>query len=66
MEVNPRHLAQRLKLRQLKVVLAIAQHHSLSKASYALGISQPALTKALQDTEEAIGVRPGPGARILC
>lgn len=57
MEVNPGHLAQRLKIRQLRVVLAIAQHRSLSKASYALGISQPALTKALQDTEEAVGAR---------
>ncbi|PWC41131.1 LysR substrate-binding domain-containing protein [Azospirillum sp. TSO22-1] len=57
MEVNPGHLAQRLKIRQLRVVLAIAQHRSLSKASYALGISQPALTKALQDTEEAIGAK---------
>ncbi|HYG89466.1 MAG TPA: LysR substrate-binding domain-containing protein [Azospirillum sp.] len=57
MEVNLTHLAQRLKIRQLKVVLAIAQHRSLSKASYALGISQPALTKALQDAEEVIGAR---------
>jgi len=56
-EVNLTHLAQRLKIRQLKVVLAIAQHRSLSKASYALGISQPALTKALQDAEEVIGAR---------
>ncbi len=57
MEFNLTHLAQRLKLRHLKVVLAIAEHRSLSRASYALGISQPALTKTLHDAEEAIGTR---------
>ncbi len=50
-----RHLAQRLKLRQLRAVDAIAAHRSLLKASKAIGLSQPALTRVLQDVESAIG-----------
>jgi LysR family pca operon transcriptional activator len=49
-------LEHRLKLRQLKAVLAIAEHLNLSKAARALGISQPALTKCLHEVEAALGV----------
>jgi LysR family transcriptional regulator, pca operon transcriptional activator len=49
-------LEHRLKLRQLKAVLAIAEHLNLSKAARALGISQPALTKCLHQVETALGV----------
>jgi LysR family pca operon transcriptional activator len=52
-----RYLEQRLKLRQLRAVDAIATHRSLLKGARAIGISQPALTKSLQELEEILGVR---------
>ena len=51
------HLDHRIKLRHLRVIDAIATHHSLLRASAALGISQPALTRTLQDSEAALGLR---------
>jgi LysR family pca operon transcriptional activator len=54
---GPSALAQRLRIRQLQVIVAIAEQRSLLAASRALGISQPALSKALQEIEEALGVR---------
>src|SRR5271166_231982 len=53
---SPPFLEHRLKLRQLKAVLSIAEHLNLSKAARALGISQPALTKCLHEVEAALGV----------
>ncbi len=52
-----RHLAQRLKFHQLRAVESIGTHGSLLRASKALGISQPALTKTLQEMEDVLGVR---------
>jgi LysR family transcriptional regulator, pca operon transcriptional activator len=56
LQTPARFLEHRLKLRQLKAVLAIAEHLNLSKAARALGISQPALTKCLHEVETALGV----------
>lgn len=53
----PRYLDHLLKLRQLRIVNALWQHGSISRASQALGLSQPALTKALQKIEETVGVQ---------
>lgn len=50
------HLEHRLKLRQLKAILAIGEHLNLSKAARALGVSQPALTKSLHEIEDTLGV----------
>ncbi|WP_207481961.1 LysR substrate-binding domain-containing protein [Arenibaculum pallidiluteum] len=50
-------LDQRLKFRQLKTILTIAEHRSLLRASHVLGITQPALTKSLHEIEEIVGVR---------
>jgi len=50
-------LEHRLKLRQLKAVLAIAEHLNLSKAARALGISQPALTKCLHEVKSTLQPR---------
>ena len=50
-----RHLDQLLKLRQLRVVGAVAKHGSISRASRALFLSQPAVTKALQELEKTVG-----------
>lgn len=43
--------------RQLAVVLALAQHRHFGRAADSLGLSQPALTKALKALETALGVR---------
>ena len=52
-----RYLDQKLKLGALRIVDAIATHKSLLKASVVLGLSQPALTKYVQDLEAVLGVR---------
>lgn len=52
-----RFLGQRLRLQQMRVVDAIATHRSLKRAAAALGLTQPALTKALQELEELVGTR---------
>jgi DNA-binding transcriptional LysR family regulator len=41
----------------MRVVDAIATHRSLKRAAAALGLIQPALTKALQELEELLGTR---------
>lgn len=45
----------RLELRHLRIVCAIADHRSVSKAASALGLAQPALTAQLQRIERALG-----------
>lgn len=52
-----RYLDQRLRLQFLRAVDAIDTHRSLLKASAALGLSQPALTKSLQELEELLQLR---------
>lgn len=41
----------RLKLRQLRLLVAVGQHGSIQNAARDLGISQPAATKMIQDLE---------------
>ena len=52
-----RFLDQRLRLPLPRAVDAVATHGSLLKASAALGISQPALTKSLHELEELLQLR---------
>ena len=52
-----RFLDQRLRLPLLRAVDAVATHGSLLKASAALGISQPALTKSLHELEDLLQLR---------
>lgn len=52
-----RYLQQRLKFRHLRVIDAIVTHESILQAAKALGLSQPALTKSLQEIEEIVGAR---------
>jgi LysR family pca operon transcriptional activator len=47
-----RHLDQRLRLQHLRAVDAIATQGSLLKAAAALGLTQPALSKALHEAED--------------
>ncbi|MHB8285016.1 MAG: LysR substrate-binding domain-containing protein [Caulobacteraceae bacterium] len=51
----PRFLDQRLRMRQLRFLQALDQTRSLSKAARLLGLTQPALTKALHELEDALG-----------
>lgn len=50
-------IGRRLRLRDLHVLLAVAQEGSMAKAARRLSISQPAVSKALADLEHAIGLR---------
>lgn len=47
----------RLRTRQLLLLEALGREHNLGRAAAGLGLSQPAATKLLQQTEEALGVR---------
>jgi DNA-binding transcriptional LysR family regulator len=49
-------LATRLKLRQLALIVALAERHSLRRAASDVAITQPAATKLLRDLEDAVGV----------
>ena len=50
-------LLMRLRTRQLLLLEALGREHNLGRAAAALGMSQPAATKLLQQAEETLGVR---------
>jgi LysR family pca operon transcriptional activator len=50
-------LKQRLRLRQLRVAVAIAEHGSVMKASQHLRMTQPAATRSLLDLEQYLDVK---------
>ena len=52
-----RRLGGRLKLRELNILLALAQTGSMAKAATRLAISQPAVSRAVADMEHTLGVR---------
>jgi LysR family transcriptional regulator, pca operon transcriptional activator len=52
-----RHLEQRLRLAHLRAVDAIAAQGSLLKASAALSLTQPALSKTLHEAEDILGAK---------
>ncbi len=47
----------RLKLKQLRLLVAIASHNSILHAAEEISISQPAATKLLKDLESYFNVR---------
>ncbi|AJD49225.1 LysR family transcriptional regulator [Isoalcanivorax pacificus W11-5] len=49
--------ARRVRLQQLRTVLAVAQNSSLVKAGEELGLSQPAVSKILHEVEADLGVQ---------
>src|SRR5262245_50816494 len=49
-------LVHRLKLRELRVLLAVTQAGSMGKAALQLAISQPAVSRAIADMEASLGV----------
>ena len=54
-DATPDRLRSRLRMRQWQTLLAIADAGGLRQAALTLGVSQPALSKALKDLEAAIG-----------
>ena len=50
-------IGRRVKLRDLHVLLAVAETRSMAKAAERLAISQPVVSKTIADLEHALGVR---------
>src|SRR5262245_37821002 len=50
-------VGNRLKLRDLNILLAVAEAGSMAKAATRLAISQPAISRAIADMEHTLGVR---------
>lgn len=48
-------LLTRLKLRQLSLLLAIERQRTLNRVALEMGVSQPAITKALREVEDVFG-----------
>src|SRR5882757_5240833 len=48
---------RRLKLRDLDILMAVIETGSMGKAAARLTISQPAVSKAIVELEDALGVR---------
>ena len=51
-----RRIGRQLKLRDLHVLLAVAQHGSMAKAASFLSVTQPAISQAIADLERVVGV----------
>jgi DNA-binding transcriptional LysR family regulator len=49
-------LARRIRLRDLNTLWAVVEAGSMAKAAQALGMSQPAISKAIADLEHALDV----------
>lgn len=50
-------IGRRLKLRDLHLLMTVVQSGSMAKAAAELGVSQPAVSKAIADMEHALGLR---------
>ena len=50
-------LLNRLRMRQVALILAVGEHGTLRRASGELGMTQPAATKMIQELESALGQR---------
>ena len=57
MDWDETRLSRRLKLRDIHVLLTVANCGSMGKAAVQLSVSQPAISKAVADMERALGVR---------
>src|SRR3954469_4356714 len=49
--------ARRIKLRDFRVLLAVAQTGSMSKAAVRLSVSHPVISKTIADLERSVGSR---------
>ncbi|MGE8444476.1 MAG: helix-turn-helix domain-containing protein, partial [Comamonas testosteroni] len=52
---NTPQLLNRLRMRQVALILAIDERQTLRAAAAELGLTQPAATKMLQELEDALG-----------
>jgi DNA-binding transcriptional LysR family regulator len=52
-----RHVSRRIKLRQLEVLIAVAQLGNMAKAAGQLAITQPVVSKTIADLEKVLGMR---------
>ena len=50
-------IGRRIRLRDLHVVLAVAEQGSMAKASAHLSISHPVVSKTISDLERTLGLR---------
>jgi DNA-binding transcriptional LysR family regulator len=50
-------IKRRLKLRDLDILMAVIEAGGMGKAAHRLNLSQPAVSKAVADLEQALGVR---------
>lgn len=50
------HVMRRLKLRELRILMTVAQAGSMGKAAAQLALSQPAVSKAIAEMEHTLGV----------
>jgi DNA-binding transcriptional LysR family regulator len=50
-------IGRRIRLRDLHIVLAVAEHGSMARASAHLAISHPVVSKTITDLEHTLGVR---------
>jgi DNA-binding transcriptional LysR family regulator len=58
MAANPKdRIGRRIKLRDLHILLAVAERGSLIKAARDLAVSPPVISKAISDLEMAVGAR---------
>ena len=51
------HQVRRLKLRDLRILQAVAEHGSMAKAAEHLAISHPVISKAIAELEHTLGVQ---------
>src|SRR6202040_292972 len=50
-------IGRRIRLRDLHIVLAVAEYGSMAKAAVHLAISHPVVSKTISDLEHTLGVR---------
>ena len=51
------HIGRRVKLRDLQIMFSVAELGSMAKAASHLSITQPSVSQAIADLEDAAGVR---------
>ena len=57
MSRNGEHILKRLKLRDLRILAAVAKAGSMARAAQQLSMAQPAVSKAVLDLEAVLGAR---------
>ncbi len=54
--LEPRRLLREIKIRDMRVALAVAEHGGILKAAEHLNVTQPTVTRCVQDLEARLGV----------